>query len=219
MDGETLAIRRLRRCFLRNSLKKNISAHDIPFGNYIVILLACITFALQFLYDYKAEYLTGLVLENWTIKAFFGHMWLHGNLLHIISNLVFLWVFGRHVCRRIGNANYPLAYIFVGLAGALAHMLYDGRPAIGASGAIMGILGMHLVICFKHFSPAGPWIILVWFLLNLMIGATNYFPNADIAYMAHIGGFFAGIVLANLMVMLDIAENNDCDPALIRLLQ
>lgn len=188
----------------------------LPVGNYIIMVLATVTFAIQFIYDYKQQYLNGLILDRWTLSAVLGYMWLHGNLFHIICNLILLWIFGRQVCLRVGNTNYPFAYIFVGVASAITHMLYDGRPAIGASGAIMGILGMHLIICYKQYSPAGPWIILVWFLLNLSAGITGYFPTA---YMAHAGGFFAGMVLANVLLLLDVVENSEADLALLQILQ
>jgi len=174
---------------------------DIPVGNYIVMVLASLTFMIQFLYDSNHEYLNGLVLEHWSLTAIFGHMWLHTGLVHIIYNLIVLWVFGRYVCLRIGNAHYIFAYLLVGFASAVVHMSYDGRPAIGASGAIMGILGIHVVLCFDRLSQLGPWIILVWFLLNLTAGVVS---SSATAYLAHVGGFLGGIVLAALLVVLKI---------------
>lgn len=185
----------------------------MPLGNYIIILLASVTFLLQFTFDYNQEYLTGLILQDWSFTAIIGHMWLHTGLIHIISNIVILWIFGRHVCRKMGNANYILAYIAVGLASAMIHIIYDGRPAIGASGAIMGILGMHVVLCFKRFSMAGPWIVLVWYLLNVTVGILKSTPTA---YLAHAGGFVSGIILASSLVILNIVEQEEPAPAVIR---
>ncbi|MBN2136301.1 MAG: rhomboid family intramembrane serine protease [Sedimentisphaerales bacterium] len=188
-------------------------AAEMPLGNYIIILLASVTFLLQFTFDYNQEYLTGLILQDWSFTAIIGHMWLHTGLIHIISNIVILWIFGRHVCRKMGNANYILAYIAVGLASAMIHIIYDGRPAIGASGAIMGILGMHVVLCFKRFSMAGPWIVLVWYLLNVTVGILKSTPTA---YLAHAGGFVSGIILASSLVILNIVEQEEPAPAVIR---
>ncbi len=182
------------------------SPQDVPLGNYALMLLASTTFMLQFLFDSRQQYLSGLILQDWSFLGIVGHLWLHTGLLHVTSNLVVLWVFGRHVCRRMGSANYILAYFVVGLASAVAHIIYDGRPAIGASGAIMGILGLHVVLCFNRFGVLGPWIILVWYLLNIAGGALQATP---MAYMAHVGGFLGGIFLAWTLVILNVVERED----------
>ena len=185
---------------------------DAPVGNYAIMLLASTTFMLQFLYDGNQQYLTGLILQNWSFTGIVGHMWLHAGLAHIISNLVILWIFGRQVCLRIGSANYILSYLFVGLTSGAIHIIYDGRPAIGASGAIMGILGMHVVLCFDGFSLLGPWIILVWYLLNLTVGVLG---ASATAYFAHIGGFLSGTILASSLVLLNVVKpEEDAVPAL-----
>ena len=201
---------------MRTSINDDISVGRMPIGNYIVIVLAVITFAVQFTYDYKQQYLSGLILKSWSASALASHMWLHASVLHIFCNIVFLWVFGRDVCLKIGNAYYPIVYFILGLFSGIVHIFYDGRPAIGASGAIFGILGMYLVLCFRHFSSAGPWIILIWFLLNLAGGVTGYLPTA---YYSHLGGFLAGIILASFLVWLNVAERNDADEALVHLLE
>jgi len=167
------------------------------------MLLASTTFMLQFLFDGKQQYLSGLILQDWSFLGIAGHLWLHTGLIHVTSNLVVLWIFGWHVCRRMGNANYILAYFIVGLASAVVHIVYDGRPAIGASGAIMGILGLHVVLCFNRFGVLGPWIILVWYLLNIAGGVFQATPTA---YMAHVGGFLAGIILAWSLIFLNVVE-------------
>ena len=186
---------------MRISAAKNTPPSKVPLGNYTLMLLASLTFMLQFLYDSNQQYLRGLILQDWSFTAIVGHMWLHAGLVHIISNLIILWIFGRHVCLRIGNANYILAYLCVGWVSAVVHVVYDGRPAIGASGAIMGILGMHVVLCFWRFGFLGPWIILVWYMLNLTVGALEATPTA---YFAHAGGFLGGIILAASLVLLNV---------------
>lgn len=185
------------------AFRKTISVPGVPLGNYIVMVLASVTFMLQFTYDSGQQYLNGLILENWSFSAVLGHMWLHTSLLHIVCNLIVLWVFGRHVCLRLGNASYFFAYLFVGFVSAAAHIIFDGRPAMGASGAIMGILGIHVVLYFKRFSSIGHWIILTWFLLNLTVGVVGSLPAA---YLAHAGGFLGGLVLGGSLVFLNIAD-------------
>ena len=182
------------------------SPQDVPLGNYALMLLASTTFMLQFLFDSKQQYLSGLILQDWSFFGIVGHLWLHTGLIHITSNLIVLWIFGRHVCRRMGNANYILAYFVVGLTSAVVHIAYDGRPAIGASGAIMGILGLHVVLCFDRFGVLGPWIVLVWYLLNITAGTVGATPTA---HMAHVGGFLGGIILAWLLVILNVVEREE----------
>jgi membrane associated rhomboid family serine protease len=183
---------------VKTTLTRTITLPNVPTGNYIIMLLASVTFMLQFVFDSNQQYLRGLILEHWSLAGVIGHMWLHVGTIHIVSNLVILWIFGRHVCRRIGSANYILAYVAVGLASAVVHIVYDGRPTIGASGAIMGILGLHVVLCFEHFSPLGPWLILVWYLLNLTVGVLD---ASAAAHFAHIGGFLSGAALAGCIVL------------------
>lgn len=188
---------------MRIRLSQRISAPDVPMGNYVVMLLMAVTFALQFLCDGGRQYLNSLVLDCWSFKAIFSYMWLHTSVMHAVWNLIALWIFGRYVCLRIGNVNYPFAYMFVGIVSAIVHITYDGRPAIGASGAVMGILGMCVVLCFERFSWLGPWLILLWFLLNLAEGVTGSLP---VAFLAHTGGFLGGVALAGVLVLFKVVE-------------
>jgi membrane associated rhomboid family serine protease len=69
------------------------------------------------------------VLHKWTLKGIFGHMWLHLTYVHIISNLIFLWVFGNAICGKTGNFLYPIIFILGGMIGGCMHLLMDGHPA------------------------------------------------------------------------------------------
>jgi membrane associated rhomboid family serine protease len=180
------------------------------------MLLMVIVFTIQFTCDPGQEYLDCLVLGEGTIASLLGYMWLHVGPAHIFFNLLILWIFGRSVCFKMGNAMYAAAYIFLGLTAAVVHLSYDGRPAIGASGAIMGVLGMHTVLCFQRFSSAGPWIILAWFILTLGLGVLGRYETA---YMAHAGGFLAGIMLANLLLLARAADSRETSEPLLRFLR
>ncbi len=165
----------------------------LSLGNYIIMLAAACVFALQILLDPGAYYLRAFVLQKLSVAGLFGHMWLHVTVAHLVGNLITLWVFGRYVCPTLGGVPYALAYITTGLGAGLVHVAYDGRPVIGASGAIMGVLGIYVVLCFGQFGRLGPWLILVWFLATLAAGIAGGYPAA---YMAHIGGFLSGMMLA-----------------------
>ena len=187
-----------------------------PWGNYVVILLTTCAFAVQMLLDPGAQHLKGLVLEGWSIPALLGHMWLHMSPVHLIGNLITLWIFGYYVCPRLGHLTYVLAYIAAGVAAGLVHLAFDGRPVIGASGAIMGVLGIHVVICYRQFGRLGPWLIIAWFLATLAAGVAGGFPAA---YMEHIGGFLAGMAVAVCLIIARLVDCDGTDPTLLAALR
>ncbi len=186
-----------------------------PFGNYAVMLLITCAFAAQMLLDPGARYLSVLVLERWSVPGLLGHMWLHMTAVHVVGNLLTLWIFGHYVCPKLGHVTYALAYVAAGVAAAFAHLAYDGRPVIGASGAIMGVLGIYVVICFRQLSGLGPWLILVWFLATLGAGIVGGFPAS---YVSHVGGFLGGMILAVGLVGLRLVNLEWTDPELTSLL-
>jgi membrane associated rhomboid family serine protease len=180
------------------------------------MMLAIFTFAVQMYCDPKQQYLNGLILERLSFSGVLGYMWLHMSGTHIVGNLITLWIFGRYVSLKIGNANFFLSYVCLGIAAAAVHFLFDGRPTIGASGAIMGILGMHLVLCYRRLGILGPWLILAWFILNLIAGIIGGYPTT---YMAHVGGFLGGLILGNVLIFLNIVEYDDAHQTLVRILR
>jgi len=182
-----------------------------PLGNYAIMMVIACIFAVQMILDPGAHYLSSLILDKWSMPGLLGHMWLHMTTVHLVGNLVTLWLFGYYVCPRLGSAKYLLAYVGVGIAAGFVHLMYDGRPVIGASGAIMGILGMYVVLCFRQLSSLGPWLILAWFLATLGAGMLGGFPAA---YMAHIGGFLSGMALAVFLMVFRIVDSDRTDPAL-----
>jgi len=153
-------------------------------------------------------------LNRWGIKGLLGSMWLHGGILHVAGNLLYLWLFGNAVCSKLGNLRYLPVYVGLGVAAGIGHLLFSDGRAVGASGAISGLIGMYLVFfpensincCFcwiflPHrpiwFSVRSFWMILLWFVLNIF-GAIR--GSGSIGYVAHIGGFVAGVALAILLL-------------------
>lgn len=149
-------------------------------------------------------------LDGWGIRGLLGSIWLHGGLWHLFWNSIYLWVFGNAICSKLGNLGYLPAYVFLGVAGGIGHLLSSHAPAVGASGAISGLIGMHLVLFPENhiscvflwwFLPHRPawfsfrsfWFVIPWFALNIY-GAMR--GGGGVAYMAHIGGFVAGVGLA-----------------------
>lgn len=142
---------------------------------------------------------------------------LHGNLLHIIGNMLYLWVFGDNIENNLGTFKFIIFYFLCGIVAGLTHaLIYSNStiPTIGASGAIAGVLGAYfflfpnakvlaLVPLFYFFTvmPVPAYIFLgIWFLLQLIPGFV-YFGKVGtgVAFWAHIGGFVGGILLVILL--------------------
>ena len=147
-------------------------------------------------------------------------MFLHGGWLHFLGNMLFLWVFGDNIEERLGKLRYLVFYLLAGYAATWAHLMANPGstvPAIGASGAISGVLGAYLflhptakietlvifVIFFRTFLvPA--WVFLpIWFLLQILPGIAELraagAEAGGVAWFAHIGGFIAGPILLFLL--------------------
>ncbi len=139
-------------------------------------------------------------------------MFLHGGWMHLIGNMLFLWIFGDNLEDLLGHLGFLLFYIASGLAAAAGQIMADpssGIPMVGASGAIAGVMGGYLllfpkahidvliiiIIIFKVFTvPA--WLMLgLWFGLQLVNGLAMDVAGGGVAYWAHAGGFVAGVIL------------------------
>ena len=208
--------------------KVDVYSSRIPFVNYLVMVAMVAAFALQMTCPH--EQLQRFVLDDWSVAGLLGHMWLHTGYSHIIGNLIFLWVFGNAVCAKVGNLLYLPVYIATGLIAAIVHLLFDDRMAVGASGAIFGIIGTYFVLypfnsikCLLWFlvyvrriKIAGLWIILWWVALNVL-GAISGFTAA--AYFGHIGGFVGGVILAIILLKTKFVARDSMDDAIVRSLK
>lgn len=138
-------------------------------------------------------------------------MFMHAGWLHLGGNMLFLWIFGDNVEHRVGRVLFLLTYLAVGVVGSLAQILSDtdsAIPTLGASGAISGVLGAYLVLFPRNrvtvllfrFPAQVPAIVAIgiWIVFQLISGFGATVVSDDsaggVAYMAHIGGFAAGLV-------------------------
>ena len=144
-------------------------------------------------------------------------MFLHASWLHIIGNMWFLWIFGDNIEDYLGHFSYLVFYLICGFAAMVTHILLNAGsnvPALGASGAIAGVMGGYFVLyprarvmmwfppIFFFHLPA--WLVLgYWFVTQFLSGAATSIAGTGatggIAVWAHVGGFVAGIVLIKLM--------------------
>jgi membrane associated rhomboid family serine protease len=143
-------------------------------------------------------------------------MFLHGGWMHLLGNMLFLWIFGDNVEDRLGHLRFLLFYLLSGFAATLAQSLADPGstvPQIGASGAISGVLGAYLVLYprarivtliflgfFIRLAEVPALVFLpLWFLIQFVSGlaslAAATSAQGGVAFFAHVGGFLAGVVL------------------------
>jgi membrane associated rhomboid family serine protease len=142
----------------------------------------------------------------------FTAIFLHGSWLHLIGNMLYLWIFGDNIEDRLGSARYILFYLTGGLVATAAQVMIDPSstvPNIGASGAIAAVLGGYLVLyprarvttlVFRFVTQVPAYIVLgFWFVLQLFQGVgslgTMTSQSGGVAFFAHVGGFVAGLVL------------------------
>ena len=157
-----------------------------------------------------------LILHGWSLKGMVGYMWLHAGLFHLLGNMWFLWIFGNAICAKVGNLRYLPLYVFLGMVAAVAHLLGGADSAVGASGAINGIVGMYLFLFFENeitclfvfwlilpiyirwFTVGSVSMILFWLFWDVF-GLAVFRGSSNVAYFAHVGGFAAGFGMAWLM--------------------
>jgi membrane associated rhomboid family serine protease len=167
-----------------------------------------ITRALQ-----KGDYLSGAILGMVT------SMFLHGGWLHILGNMLFLWIFGNNVEDRMGRIPFLVFYLVGGITAALTQVVIDPSsrvPLVGASGAIAAALGAYIVLFpgarilslvflgfFYQLLEVPALVILgFWFVLQLISGAAALGPETaqgGVAFFAHIGGFILGVLVGLLL--------------------
>ena len=145
----------------------------------------------------------------------FTCMFLHGGWGHLLGNMLYLWIFGSSIEQRLGGAAYLVFYVVTGLAGNLLHTAFDPSvmPLVGASGAISGVMGGYILLYPRAriyaLVPAGWYWFTArlpgWIFLGIYFFLQNLFPalggvvsgrqGSNVAFLAHIGGFLAGLVL------------------------
>jgi membrane associated rhomboid family serine protease len=177
-------------------------------------------FYAQYSFDWS-EFATQIAAGNLApgiIAPLFTHMFVHGGWLHLIGNMLYLWIFGDNVEDRLGSATYFVFYILCGIVAAIGQGLVQPEPMVGASGAIAGVLGAYFVM-----FPAArvstlvflgifitivqlPAVIVIGFFVVLQIidalaqlRVTAHQAASNIAYFAHLFGFVAGVLFLLLL--------------------
>jgi membrane associated rhomboid family serine protease len=180
-----------------------------PVANYVLIVITSFCFALFGLATNDVP--EWMILYGWSFPGMVGHLFLHADWMHLIGNMLFLFVFGNAVCSRIGNGKYLFLYLSSGVLAGIGHLLFSESPAIGASGAVSAIVGMYFCLFPKSkvsmfyivffqggvFQIRSIWLISFWFLVDL-IG--SMLGDSDIAYHAHVAGYLVGFFAAFILI-------------------
>lgn len=147
----------------------------------------------------------------------FTSMFLHGGPLHLLGNMLYLWIFGNNIEDAVGHFRFIIFYFLCGMAASAGHILLNASsdiPVIGASGAISGVLGAYLILYpqarvltlvplffFIRIVRVPAFFFLgVWIVFQIIQGLVAGSTGGGVAWFAHIGGFFAGIILLPLFM-------------------
>jgi membrane associated rhomboid family serine protease len=178
-----------------------------PWMNWLIIAVTVVVFFWSGGAGRMNPAAVPFVLKDWTPSGLFGHMFLHAGFMHLIGNMIFLWVFGNVICQTTGNIVYLLLYFGTGVCAAAVHLMLSNSPAIGASGAISGVTGLTLALFPLNIVNVG-YVVgarggsfeikvvtlcivsFLWDLAEMMLMA-----HSQTAHWAHIGGLLAGIAI------------------------
>ncbi|MDP6952895.1 MAG: rhomboid family intramembrane serine protease [Alphaproteobacteria bacterium] len=153
--------------------------------------------------------------DGLSLLTLISALFLHGGWLHLVGNMLYLWLFGSTIEDALGHVGFFVFYMLCGIFGSLGHAIAEPLstlPMIGASGAISGVLGAYLVlhpharvrlllylgIMFKTVQLSAFVVICFWIVLQLIEAASVPLKGGGVAVFAHIGGFLAGVGLAGL---------------------
>jgi membrane associated rhomboid family serine protease len=197
---------------------------DVPFdnkpvANWGLIAVTVAVFGFEMANRENIEMFQPFFCTGWDNPiGWFTSLFLHAGILHLVGNMLFLWVFGNAVCSKVGNLTYIPFYLAAGLAGGFAQMASDPTmPSLGASGAINGMVGAYLIffptndiscMLILYFRPifftlSSYWIILyflAWDILGAAVGGGN------VGHWAHLGGFAAGLTIAVVMLKTGLVK-------------
>lgn len=197
----------------------NAARRTVPLVTYALIALNVLFFFVELsggeAFIVKWSFVPNRFLANPAadFPTLFTSMFMHAGWLHLGGNMLYLWIFGDNVEDNFGHLKFIVFYLLCGLAATFAQLAFSMNsnvPNLGASGAIAGVLGAYIllfprgqvsVLQGQRVIPVPALIVIgIWFVLQFFsgIGSLGSAAQGGIAYMAHIGGFVAGLVLSFL---------------------
>ena len=198
----------------------NSARRTVPVVTYVLIALNVLFFFVEMgggnPFIEKWAFVPSRFLANplGDFLTLFSSMFMHAGWLHLGGNMLYLWIFGDNIEDRFGHVGFLAGYLVCGLAATAAQLAFSldsTIPNLGASGAIAGVLGSYILLFPRArvsvaqgqaVVPVPALIVIgLWFVLQLFSSIGSIAASADtggVAYMAHIGGFVAGVVLTFL---------------------
>jgi membrane associated rhomboid family serine protease len=194
-------------------IKDNTEKSRFPFLTFALILANIHLFVSYEMLNPDAYLKFAFVPAHPGIVNFVSSMFLHSTVLHLASNMWFLWIFGSTVEDRAGRIRFILLYLLSGVAAIIFHSIftqYPEIPVMGASGAISGVIGAYVLLApnseiitqnagFGWGSLPAYIFVSIWFLLQLGYGILSFILPYGVSFWAHIGGFICGLGLQLLM--------------------
>lgn len=204
-------------------ISDSIPSKRFPFLSIAAIIATFYVFFQQIISPSQAEFIERFALipslvdlnNPQTFLPFVTAIFLHGGILHIVSNMWFMWVFGDNVEGYLGLFLFPILYLSAGVIGNIVQyslMPDSSIPMLGASGAVAGVLGAYFVMfpnsTIKTLVPVFIFLTTVdipayfmlgyWFFLQVLSGAISFNSSGQggIAFFAHVGGFVTGVLIA-----------------------
>ena len=204
----------------------------VPWSNLVLVGMCCLVHIGILAEFIPLEVVQEMVLAGWSPLQLFGSMFLHTNLLHLAGNMFFLIVFGNAICSRIGNTRYVLVYVATGLVASAAHLIFDGRPAVGASGAIAGVFGICVVVLPLADVKVFYWLIyalvgtvkvpcaIVLIIYAIMDVLALVLGGGMVAHWAHVGGFVGGLTVGTIALVYHwLPEDADAGETIVDLVR
>jgi membrane associated rhomboid family serine protease len=201
-----------------------IPSRTTPVVTVTLIVLNALVFLYEqalsepLLREFVASY--ALIPAEFSVAALFSSQFLHAGWMHVLSNMLYLWIFGDNVEDRLGHLRFILFYLGAGAAAAILQTLFNPSstvPMVGASGAIAAVMGAYfvlyphsrvltavfLIVFFDIIEVPAVFFLGLWFLLQLLSGvgslAVSNAAGGGIAFWAHIGGFVVGALIGLLL--------------------
>jgi len=197
---------------------ENIKGGHRPLFSYSLIILNILVFGYQMqlggglgAFIQKFGSIPSEIMAGEGLFTLFTSMFLHGGVMHLFGNMLFLWIFADNIEAVVGNLRFLMFYLVAGLIAHAAHIAYDPQsivPTVGASGAIAGVMGAYLVM-FPHsrirvlfivfpFNVSAYIFLGLWIFLQVQSGMGTLEMRGEqiggVAYWAHIGGFVFGVL-------------------------
>jgi len=201
-------------------LRDTIPSARVPVVNYAIIAANVVVFLYEASLGPQVEafiFTYGLVPRDFTFPSLLTSMFLHGGWLHLLGNMLYLYIFGDNVEDRLGHGRYVIFYLLCGMAAGAVQAAANpdsGVPMVGASGAIAGVSGAYFVffptarvvtlvpifLFLQVVEVPAVFFLLIWFVWQVLSGvATIGARSGGVAFWAHVGGFISGMVFGLIM--------------------